>query len=139
MKILIITGGSSSERKISLISAGMVKGALHANGHSVTVFDFKGGYAKLKRVLPQFDIAFPVMHGKEGEDGTLYQFLRSMEKPFVGSDSKGARIAFDKILFKKHCEKKDIPTADWKIIKNASGIIRFGFPCVLKAANGGSS
>lgn len=139
MKILIITGGKSSERKISLISAGAVKKALEENGHVVTLFDFKKGYAELKKILPKFDVVFPVMHGKEGEDGTLYQFLRSAKKPFVGSSPKGAKVATDKILFKKHCDRKEIPTSAWKMIKNADDISRFGFPCVLKAANGGSS
>jgi D-alanine-D-alanine ligase len=139
MKILIVTGGNSSERKISLISAGMVAKALRKNGHAVTVFDFRKGYALLKNKLPAFDIVFPVMHGKEGEDGTLYRFLGSAKKAFVGSDPAGAKIASHKILFKKYCEKKKVATADWKKIKNKNDIIKFGFPCVLKAATGGSS
>jgi len=139
MKILIVTGGTSSERKISLISARAVKDALKTNGHNVALFDFKKGHAALRKALPKFDVVFPVMHGKEGEDGTLYQFLRSAKKPFVGSNPKGAKIATDKILFKKYCDKKKIPTSKWEIIKNKSDISRFGFPCVLKAANGGSS
>jgi D-alanine-D-alanine ligase len=139
MKVLIITGGNSSERKISLISARMVKEGLSKNGHAVTMFDFKKGYPALKKIIGEFDIIFPVMHGGEGEDGVLYRFLRSTKKPFVGSDPSGAKIAFDKILFKKYCDKKKIPTADWKIIKTEKDISRFGFPCVLKAAAGGSS
>jgi D-alanine-D-alanine ligase len=139
MKVLIITGGNSSERKISLISAGMVKKALEANGCSVSIFDFKKGFSALAKILPRFDVVFPVMHGREGEDGTLYRFLRVSKKRFVGSDPKGAKIAFDKVLFKKYCDKNKIPTARWKIIKNAKDISRFGYPCVLKASGGGSS
>ena len=139
MKILIITGGSSSERKISLISARTVKKLLTLNGHSASLFDFKKGYRELKKVVPRFDVIFPIMHGKEGEDGTLYQFLYSAKKPFVGSNPKGAKIAADKILFKKYCDKKHIPTASWRVVKNIDDIHCFGFPCVLKAASGGSS
>jgi D-alanine-D-alanine ligase len=141
MNILIITGGNSSERKISLTSARMVTKALRENGHTVAMFDFKKGYPGLQTLLTKFDfdIAFPVMHGKEGEDGDLYHFLRSAKVPFVGSDPKGAKIAFDKILFKRYCDKNRIPTADWWVVKNTNDIVRFGFPCVLKAANGGSS
>lgn len=72
----------------------------------MTLFDFKKGFPNLKSLLPEFDIVFPVMHGHEGEDGTLYNFLRSNRKIYVGSDPKGARVAFDKILFKKYCKKK---------------------------------
>lgn len=139
MKILIITGGSSSERKISLISARAVRQALQSNGHAVTLFDFKKGFPDLKRLLPKFDLVFPVMHGYEGEDGTLYRFLRVNKKLYVGSNPKGARIAFDKILFKKYCDKKKISTAPWRIVKDVKDIKRFGFPCVLKGAWGGSS
>ncbi len=139
MHILIITGGSSSERRISLLSAKGVKSALVANGHIVTVFDFKRGYGQLRSALQKCDMVFPVMHGKEGEDGTLYKFLRSVKKPYVGSEPKGAKIAFDKILFKKYCDAKGILTAPWKVITNKQGILRFGLPCVLKATYGGSS
>lgn len=139
MNILIVTGGTSSERKISLVSARTVKEALIKNGHRVLLFDFKKGYGELKKKLAQFDVVFPIMHGKEGEDGQLYQFLSSAKKPFVGSDARGARTAFNKILFKKYCNENNIRTADWNIIKNSNGISRFGFPCVLKAAYGGSS
>lgn len=139
MNILIITGGSSSERKISLLSAKGVKAALVANGHTVTVFDFKRGYAELSAALKKCDLVFPVMHGKEGEDGTLYGFLRASKMPYVGSDPKGAKVAFDKILFKKYCEREGILTAPWKIIKTKEDIVRFGLPCVLKATHGGSS
>lgn len=117
----------------------MVKAALLKNGHNVATFDFKKGYGELKKILNKFDIIFPVIHGKEGEDGTLYHFLRSEKKPFIGSDPKGAKIATDKILFKKYCDRNHIPTADWKTIKTPKDISRFGFPCVFKAANGGSS
>ncbi len=139
MKILIITGGSSSERKISLISARAVKDALETNDHDVALFDFKKGLAAMKTMFSRFDIVFPVMHGKEGEDGALYKFLRSSGKPYVGSHPEGAKVAFDKILFKRYCEGKRIPTARWKIIKTKKDIVRFGFPCVLKSAYGGSS
>ena len=131
MKILIITGGDSSERKISLISAHAVKEALRTNGHDVVKFDFRRGYGELRKIIAGFDIIFPVMHGKEGEDGTLYRFLRSTKN--------GAKMAFDKILFKKYCDKHHIHTADWRIIKTKNDILQFGFPCVLKATFGGSS
>ncbi len=139
MHILIITGGSSSEREISLISAEHVQRTLKANGHSVTMFDFQEGYDALGNILETFDVVFPVMHGKEGEDGRLYQFLASANKPFVGSDPAGAKIAFDKVLFKRYCDEHRIPTAPWSLVTNEEDIVKFGFPCVLKAANGGSS
>lgn len=139
MNILIITGGSSSERKISLLSAEGVKSALLANGHRVTIFDFERGYTELKDIQKECDLVFPVMHGKEGEDGTLYKFLKTSKKPYVGSEPRGAKVAFNKILFKKYCNVKGILTAPWKVVKTKQDIIKFGLPCVLKATYGGSS
>src|SRR3990167_5089993 len=110
MHVLIITGGHSSEREISFISATNVKRAVEMNGHTVETFDFKEGYDELAKCLDHADVCFPVMHGKEGEDGMLYQYLLSLGKPFVGSDPEGARIAFDKILFKEYCDKNSIAT-----------------------------
>lgn len=139
MEVLIITGGNSSERKISLMSASCVKKALHKRGYQAKLFDFKKGYLELKKIIKDFDVIFPVMHGKEGEDGTLYKFLKKLHIPFVGQNCLGSALAFNKILFKKYCQKNNIPTSSWKIVKNTQDISNFGFPCVLKAAEGGSS
>ena len=95
LSILIITGGDSSEREISFLSAKEVKKALEKSGYKVTLFDFKKGSSELKKILNNFDAVFPVMHGKQGEDGKLYKFLKSSGKPYVGSDPHGAKIAFD--------------------------------------------
>ncbi len=139
MKILIITGGSSSERKISLLSAKAVKTVLKNNGHRVVSFDFKKGYSELKKIIFDFDVIFPVMHGKEGSDGVLYKFLVSTKKKYVGASFKGAKITANKVMFKKYCDKNNYPTANWKIVKNKKDLTKFGFPCVLKAAEGGCS
>src|SRR3989344_6112483 len=96
MKVLIITGGSTSERKISLISANNVKGALEEKGHKVKLLDFKKGVSNLKEIARDIDVIFPILHGKEGEDDTHYSFLKKLGKPFVGSNPKSSETAFDK-------------------------------------------
>lgn len=75
MKVLIITGGTSSERRISLMSAGPVKKGLKTLGYQVKVFDLKKGFSKLKSLVKDFDVVFPVLHGEEGEGGDLQKFL----------------------------------------------------------------
>jgi len=139
MNVCIITGGTSSERDISLISAANVQRAVEANGHTVEIFDLALGYDELGKHLDRVDLCFPVLHGKDGEDGALYRYLASSGIPYVGSNPTGSRTAFDKILFKEYCDAKDIRTATWTVVQDKSDIMRFGFPCVLKAANGGSS
>lgn len=140
MKILIITGGYSSERPVSLRSAKNVKEALIQNGHKVKLYDLKNGYKPIIKLSKKFDVLFPVLHGEEGEGGKLHKFLSQIKKPIVGSRNyKGFEKAWYKIPFKKYLDKNKIQTAKWKIIKNKKDILKFGFPCVLKTSNGGSS
>lgn len=153
MTVMIITGGNTSERKISLISAQGVLKSLQKLGHEVLFYDLKDGFKKIQQLASKVDLFFPIIHGKDGEDGTLYDFLRKLSKPFVGSECIGSKLAFDKILFKKYCDKNGILTSPWKSLashavkvplhlrggKLDNEIIQFGFPCVLKAAQGGSS
>lgn len=140
MKVLILTGGNSSERKISFLSARNVKIALKENGHRVDIYDLRKGYGSIRNFSKNYDILFPVLHGEEGEGGQLHKFLSKINKPIVGTRNyKGMEKAWYKIPFKKWCDKEGILTSPWKTIMNMRGVLSFGFPCVLKASNGGSS
>lgn len=140
MRVLIITGGNSSERTVSLNSARNVKKALIENGHKVALYDLRKGYERIKKISRDFDVLFPVLHGEEGEGGKLHKFLSNIKKPIVGTRNyKGLQNGWYKIPFKKYCDKNNIKTSIWKIVKDKSDILNFGFPCVLKASNGGSS
>ncbi len=140
MKVLIITGGNSSERVVSLNSAKQVKKALLKNGHKVKLYDLRLGYQPIKKISKDFDVLFPVLHGEEGEGGRLHKFLSKINKPIVGTRNYiGLQKGWYKIPFKKYCDKNGIKTPRWKIVKNKSDVLKFGIPCVLKASNGGSS
>ncbi len=140
MKVLLITGGNSSEREVSLTSAKNVRSALEENGHVVKLYDLTGGYKPIIELAKQYDILFPVLHGEEGEGGILHEFLSKINKPIVGTRNyKGMRKAWYKIPFKHFCDENNIKTSPWKIIKTKQDVLNFGFPCVLKASNGGSS
>lgn len=140
MKVLLITGGNSSERRISFLSAKNVKNALLENGHKVKIYDLKGGYEPIIKLSKDYDCLFPVLHGEEGEGGKLHQFLSKIQKPIVGTRNyKGLQKGWYKIPFKEYCDKNGISTAPWKIVKDKKDIIEFGFPCVLKASSGGSA
>lgn len=140
MKILIITGGISSERPISFMSAREVKKALIKNGHHVKLFDLKKGYEPIKVLAKNFDVLFPVLHGEEGEGGRLHKFLSKVKKPIVGTKNyKGMQKAWYKIPFKEYCDKNKILTPLWKKVKSEKEVLEFGFPCVIKTSSGGSS
>lgn len=140
MNVLIITGGNSSERTVSLKSSREVRKALLENSHKVKFYDLKKGYKGILKVSLDFDVLFPVLHGEEGEGGKLHKFLIQTKKPIVGTRNyKGLENGWYKIPFKEYCDKNGIRTPKWKVIKNKKDILNFGIPCVLKASNGGSS
>jgi len=140
MRILILTGGNSSERRISFMSARNVKQALEQNHHKVTLYDLKKGYKPLRNLSRNFDVLFPVLHGEEGEGGILHNFLSKLDKPIVGTRNyKTMQKAWYKIPFKKFCDRNKILTPSWKIVKSEKDVLKFGFPCVVKTSSGGSS
>ncbi len=140
MKVLLITGGDSSERAVSLRSARNVKSALEENGHEVLLYDLRDGYEPIIKLANKYDVLFPVLHGEEGEGGKLHEFLSKINKPIVGTRNyKGLREAWYKIPFKQYCDRNGIPTSPWKIVKNKQECLRFGLPSVLKNTNGGSA
>lgn len=140
MRMLLITGGDSSEREVSLNSATNVKQALEENDHQVLLYDLRQGYDPIIEISKQYDVLFPVLHGEEGEGGKLHEFLSKINKPIVGTRNyKGLREAWYKIPFKEYCNKNGIKTPKWKIVRSRQDILDFGLPCVLKASNGGSS
>ncbi|MCR4305552.1 MAG: hypothetical protein NUV73_00525, partial [Candidatus Daviesbacteria bacterium] len=139
MRVLIITGGTTSERPVSLTSAKEVKKGLEKTKHKAELFDLKKGYQALKRLLQEFDIFFPVLHGEGGEGGDLQEFLKKAKVKYVGGEPKGFKEGWFKISFKRFCDKNKITTSPWQVVKNLGEIKSFGFPAVLKSSNGGSS
>ncbi len=138
MKILILTGGDSSERKVSLISAKNVKKTLEENDHRVKLYDLRNGYEPISETSKNYDILFPILHGEEGEGGKLHKFLSKINKPIVGTKNyQGLNDAWYKVSFKEFCGKEKIPTAKWQLVDENSKML--DFPFVLKDSSGGSS
>lgn len=140
MNVLIITGGNSSERKVSLISAKNVKKALDNKNHKVHLFDLRQGLTSLNNIAGEFEVLFPVLHGEEGEGGELHKHLNKFKTPIVGTKNhKAFKKGWFKIPFKQFCEEHEITTSPWKKVWNKKDLIDFGFPSVLKSSSGGSS
>jgi D-alanine-D-alanine ligase len=97
--------------------------------------------------LASFDVAFPIIHGTTGEDGTLQGFLKFHRIPFVGPDVLGSAIGMDKDVAKRLLHQAGIPVADGIVIHrheqhhyNFNDIReQFGLPVFVKPANAGSS
>lgn len=115
------------------------------NNHGIIVFD-KNGEVKKEYI----DVVFPVLHGKNGEDGTMQGCLQLSGIPFVGCDCVSSAICMDKVLTNIMIDAAGINQAKWYSIKNfkyrkspekyvMEAIEKLGFPIFVKPANAGSS
>ena len=115
---------------------------LSSTGDNIKVINKKDN-----TVLADFNVAFPIVHGTFGEDGTLQGILKSAGIPFVGPDVLASAIAMDKDIAKRLFQLEGIPVASsYTVYKhNASSYTfkqitdRMGLPCFVKPANAGSS
>ena len=96
MNVLVIYGGNSSERDISLLSGANIAEGLKQAGHSITFFDPAAGNFSLPDALKNIDVVFPILHGKGGEDGVIQNALESHDIPYVGSSAAVSAACFDK-------------------------------------------
>lgn len=93
--IVVLSGGISHEREVSLRSGRRVADSLAEHGLRVELRDPDAGLlAWLRDTRP--DVIWPALHGASGEDGALRGLLEFLGIPFVGSHSDAARLAWDK-------------------------------------------
>jgi D-alanine-D-alanine ligase len=137
MKIVVLKGGISSEREISLISGSIIAKSLRNNGHNVVELDtvlpieqlhkkievtddfIKNGNRNLISLLQHSslqnnDFIFNALHGGEGENGEVQSLLQMFDFKTNGSDSTGCAIAMDKVSSKLIFERYKIPTPKWE-------------------------
>lgn len=94
-----------------------------------------------------FEVAFSIIHGTFGEDGTLQGFFKSLNIPFVGPDVLGSAVCMDKEITKRLLRDNNIPIANFVTVrKNESTHISYetikgklGLPLFIKPCNAGSS
>ena len=102
-----------------------------------------------KKDLGTIDVAIPVMHGTNGEDGTIQGFFEMLKLPYAGCDLYGAAVGQDKVLQKHILADNGLPITDWfwcygsEIDENREEILRkvhkLIYPVILKPARTGSS
>jgi D-alanine-D-alanine ligase len=93
--VVVLSGGLSHERDVSLRSGRRVSQALRSQGLEVVESDVDSGLLPKLTELPGA-VVFPVLHGEAGEDGSLREVLALLGVPFVGSIGSACRVAFDK-------------------------------------------
>ena len=94
-RVVVLAGGLSHERDVSLRSGRRVAEALRGNGLDVTVADVDGGLLAALAADPP-GVVVPLLHGASGEDGALRDVLGMLGLPYVGSLPQACRVAFDK-------------------------------------------
>ena len=148
-KILILAGGYSNEREISLITAKSVIKELKKNSkYNLLSIEPDGEFIdKLRKFKP--DLVLNLLHGRYGEDGYIQSILESEKVKYTHSGVLSSSIAIDKEISKKIFRKNNILTPPYfklvyknnlnlkKIINKIDKKLRF--PVVLKPINEGSS
>ncbi|RMG35329.1 MAG: D-alanine--D-alanine ligase [Planctomycetota bacterium] len=108
-RVLVLYGGDSAERAVSLESGSAVAAALAEAGHDVRLLD--PAHEDLWEYdFAEFDVVFPMLHGAFGEDGGVQEILRRRGMPFVGSDAKASALAFHKSRAKDVWRRVGLPT-----------------------------
>ncbi len=140
MHILLIAGGWSSEREVSLKGAIGVEQTLKELGHEVERLDPVTELNQLLSKGRNADFAFINLHGSPGEDGLIQALLENIRLPYQGADSRTSLIALNKHITKIVYRDNGLRTPEWAFQP-------FGhkpqslppFPFVVKPNTGGSS
>ena len=123
MRVAVLSGGRSSEHEVSLNSGASVAAGLRSAGHeAVEIMIGRDGRwtaggaeveTKPARGLLGCDVAFPVLHGPGGEDGTVQGLLEVLDVPYVGSGVEASAICMDKLVFKQLLAHHGVPQVEF--------------------------
>lgn len=141
-RVVVLYGGDSAEREVSLVSGAAVLASLQRSGVDAQGYDLAvDGLAGLEALAP--DRAFIALHGRGGEDGTLQGALELLRIPYTGSGVLASALGMDKQRTKRVWQALELPTpasitlgpdADW-----AGVVERLGLPLVVKPVHEGST
>jgi D-alanine-D-alanine ligase len=139
VKILVLGGGISPERQVSLRSAKYIADAARDAGYMVESADPAVGPSVLDGLKDT--IVFPILHGKNGEDGYIQKELEKRQLPFLGSGSLAATKCFDKWETRAALKHAGIPVPEGELVDERTYLSStlLQEPYVLKVVHGGSS
>lgn len=150
MSVVVLAGGLSHERDVSIRSGRRVWESLLDAGVEVTVRDVDANLLG-QWAIEAPTVAIPMLHGAPGEDGALRDVLESLRIPFVGSTAAACRMAFDKPIAKSIVAAAGIRTPDAVALPHstfrelgaeaviAAVVDRVQLPIIVKPTKGGSS
>ncbi|MDD9890414.1 MAG: ATP-grasp domain-containing protein, partial [Gammaproteobacteria bacterium] len=139
--VVVLKGGTSVERDISLLSGSAVFNGLQRLGVNASEIDVgKDIIDQLKAAQP--DLVLNMLHGKDGEDGVIQGLLEILGFPYTGSGVLASAIAMDKVKSKLIWQRLGLNTAEFEFISTDTdwqGLINKFGKVVVKPVNGGSS
>lgn len=146
-RVVVCSGGWSSEREISLLSGRNVFEALRRQGVEAVSFDLTSPDDLPRLLKEKPDIIFIALHGKPGEDGAFQGFCEVAGIPYTGSGVEASAIGMDKWVTKWIFARNDIPTPRFlplaahedHVPSARKAAEEFGFPVIIKPRCEGSS
>ncbi|MFH7325915.1 D-alanine--D-alanine ligase [Desulfurivibrio sp. C05AmB] len=145
MRVALLAGGKSGEREVSLAGAEGVVKALDKTRYQVRRYDPATDLARLADEAGQIDVAFILLHGPLGEDGSVQGFLDLLDIPYQGSGVLGSALAMDKDLAKQLYRQAGLRVPEWEMARRADladprRLLRnLAPPLVVKPVRQGSS
>jgi D-alanine-D-alanine ligase len=152
MRVAVLSGGRSSEHQVSLDSGASVAEGLRTAGHEVigVLLERDGRWTcdgeeielRAGGGLLGAEVAFPVLHGPFGEDGSVQGLLECLDVPYAGPGVLAAAIAIDKLILKRVLAFHDIPQVAFCEVGEdgwRGQVATMGLPLWVKPARMGSS
>jgi D-alanine-D-alanine ligase len=148
--VLVLAGGLSPEREVSLRSGDRVRDALREAGVDADAVDADAALIPLLTTDPPTAV-FPAIHGNTGEDGAIREILGLLGVPYVGSTADACRLAFDKPVAKALVAAAGLATPESVTLPRETFhdlgagavldriVARLGLPLFVKPARGGSA
>jgi len=141
-RVVVLMGGQSAEREISLLTGTAVLKALRSKGVNAESLD--AGPDLLTRLSAgRYDRVWIALHGRGGEDGSLQGLLSFLGLPFTGSGVLGSAISMDKLRTKRLLQGAGLPTPRYCVIRNEADLVeageQLGLPVMVKPSDEGSS
>ncbi|RDH45422.1 D-alanine--D-alanine ligase [Zooshikella ganghwensis] len=139
-RIVVLYGGHTAEREISLLTGQAIYNALVQQGFDAFLLDVDEKNLRQQLSQQTFDRAFVALHGRFGEDGTIQGLLEMFNIPYTGSGVLASALAMDKFRSKLVWQGLGLPTPPYQLFrKGESQSLTIDLPCILKPVHEGSS
>ena len=146
MRICVLYGGDSKEREVSISSGLSILNALK-DDKSIFGYNFDGNYNTLLNAIHDVDLVFNALHGGDGENGVMQNFLNDNNIKYTGSNAASSKNSMDKHIAKTLCSENKILTPDWLNYKKNIGLVSleveilrfYNKDIVIKPSDEGSS